>query len=98
MVNATEEHDSHEIPVTVDLGALKGDPLAEQLAAAFITSLKGAGTQRMLNLVSPTNGNSVSNTDARSPFRHGCSPSDWVHDEAQMTKGGTGEGGYWVTD
>lgn len=98
MVN-TVEHDAHETPdVKVDLGALKGDPVAEQMAAAFIASLKGNGTQRMMNLVSPTNGHSVPNPDARSPFKHGCSPTDWFNDEAQMTRGGTGKGGNWLTD
>lgn len=96
MVNAARNN-SYETPdITVDLGPLKGDPLAEQAAAAFIASMKGSHAQRLLNLAIPTNGHTVSTADQRAPFKHGCSPSDWFNDEAQMTRGGTGKGGNWI--
>lgn len=96
MVNAASDNSYEHSGVTVDLGTLKGNPVAEQMAAAFIASLKGNEAQRMMNVVVPINGHHVQKTPTESPFRHGCSPSDWFNDEAQMTRGGTGTGGNWL--
>jgi len=90
--NSYESHD-----VTVDLGELRGILKAEQAAASFIACMKNLNAERLKSFALLSNGHAVPTAHQKSPFSHGCSPSDWVNDEAQMSKGGDGSGGNWIS-
>ena len=101
MVN-TAENDSLEVPdVKVDLGSLKGNPIAEQAAAVFIASLQGGahtqnGFGRRLNTVVTHDAPAERKDSGYGNYDH--SPSGAYERQDQMSYGGTGKGGNWLSE
>lgn len=97
MVNAPDDHSSEAPEISVDLGDLKGNPAAEQAAANFITFMR----ERRFSAVLGTN-NTVDTTATARRFsgygHYDHSPSGAIERQDQMSHGGNGKGGNWITD
>lgn len=106
MVNRASEESSQRPDFNIDLGVFANNEDAAKLAAALVETLRGDphannGFAGRFNLVLSADNQATYTPDVRSVSEYGDydhSPTGALEREDQMSHGGNGKSGNWITD